>query len=142
MTWQAGKIKIKVHREMTCINKIIMIAKYLNNTTSVHSQRVNSTLLCHTLSYLCSWQQQLLNFYKYSTTHTMNYHPFRLFASHDNDHMIYIFIWDLKRGTWLDLWNIKLIWYGLITGELGTALNCGFAYHQPHVHTLFNYSWT
>ena len=27
--------------------------------------------------------------------------------------MIYIFIWDLEKGTWLDPWNIKLIWYGL-----------------------------
>ena len=27
--------------------------------------------------------------------------------------MIYTFIWDLEKGTRLDPWNIKLIWYGL-----------------------------
>ena len=36
-----------------------------------------------------------------------------IFPSHDNDHVIYIFIWDLKKGTRPDPWNIKLIWYGL-----------------------------
>ena len=47
------KIKIKVHHEMICITKITMIAKYLKDTTSVHSQLANSTFLSHTLSYLC-----------------------------------------------------------------------------------------
>ena len=51
-----GKIKIKVCSEMICITKfkITMIAKYLEDTTSVHSQLANSTFLSHTLSCLCS----------------------------------------------------------------------------------------
>ena len=31
------KIKIKVYHEMICITKITMTAKYLEDTTSVHS---------------------------------------------------------------------------------------------------------
>ena len=53
---QAGqeKIKIKVYYEMICITKITMIAKYLEDATSVHSQLANSTFLSHTLSCFCS----------------------------------------------------------------------------------------
>ena len=54
MTRWPGKIEIKVYRETICITKITMIAKYLEDTTSVHSQLANSTFLSHTLSYLCS----------------------------------------------------------------------------------------
>ena len=36
-----------------------------------------------------------------------------IFPSHYSDHMIYIFIWYLEKGTQPDPWNIKLIWYGL-----------------------------
>ena len=39
------KIKIKVHYETICIIKITMIAKYFEDTTSVHSQLANSTLI-------------------------------------------------------------------------------------------------
>ena len=46
--------KIKVHYETICITKITMIAKYLEDTTSVHSQLANSTFLNHNLSCLCS----------------------------------------------------------------------------------------
>ena len=60
------KIKIEVHHGTICIT---MIAKYPEDTTSVHSQLANSTSLSHTLSCLCSWQQQFLNFYKYLATH-------------------------------------------------------------------------
>ena len=38
--------------------------------------------------------------------------PAAILASHDNDHVIYIFIWDLEKETWPDPWNIKLILYG------------------------------
>ena len=44
------KIKIKVYHVMICITKITMIAKYLENTTLIHSQLANSTFLSHTLS--------------------------------------------------------------------------------------------
>ena len=46
--------KIKVYHEMICIIEITMIAKYLEDTTSVHSQLANSTFIGHTLSFLCS----------------------------------------------------------------------------------------
>ena len=48
------KIKIKVYYEMICITKITMIAKYLEDTTSVHSKLANSAFLSHTLSSFCS----------------------------------------------------------------------------------------
>ena len=38
VTWQIGKNnKINVYYEMICITKVTMIAKYLEDTTSVHS---------------------------------------------------------------------------------------------------------
>ena len=37
MTRQAGKNKLKVYYEMISITKITMIAKYLKDTTLVHS---------------------------------------------------------------------------------------------------------
>ena len=75
-------IKVGVHHETICITKITMIAKYLEDATSVHNQLANSTFLSITLSCLCSWQQQLLNFYKYLATHTMNYLPLQLCLHH------------------------------------------------------------
>ena len=48
------KIKIKVYYEMICITKITIIAKHLEDTTSVHSQLANSAFLSHTSSCLCS----------------------------------------------------------------------------------------
>ena len=52
----AGWEKIKVYNEMIYITKITMITKYLEGTTSFHSQLAiaNSTFLTHTLSCLCS----------------------------------------------------------------------------------------
>ena len=47
-----GKIKIKVYYGMICITKITMIAKCLEDPTSVHSQLANSAFLSHTLSCL------------------------------------------------------------------------------------------
>ena len=102
------KNKNKVHHETIYITKIIMIAKYLEYA-SVHSQLANSAFLSHTLSCLHSWQQQLLNFDKYLATHTMNLPAAsNIFASHDNDHVIYNYIWDLEKVTQLNLCNIKL----------------------------------
>ena len=43
------KIKIKAHHETICITKITMIAKYLEDTASVHSQLANSTFLSHVM---------------------------------------------------------------------------------------------
>ena len=43
------KIEIKLYYETICITKITMIAKYLEDTTSVLSQLANSTFLSHTL---------------------------------------------------------------------------------------------
>ena len=43
------KIKINVYHEIICITKITIIDKYLEDTTSVHSQLANSTFLSHTL---------------------------------------------------------------------------------------------
>ena len=45
-----------------------------------------------------------------------------IFASHDSDHMIYIFIWDLEKGIRPDPWNIQLIWYGLSFTYITLAL--------------------
>ena len=59
-----------------------MIAKYLEYTTSVHSQIANYAFLSHTLSCFHSWQQQLLNFDKYVDTHTMNYQPLQIYLHH------------------------------------------------------------
>ena len=101
-----GKIK-KSYYEMICITKITMIAK----TTSVHSQLANSTFLSHTLSYLCSWQQQLL---KYLAAHTMNCQPLQLYFHHITMIMWFTFLFEIwKKGLKPDLWNIKLIRYGL-----------------------------
>ena len=69
--WEINKNK-KVYYEMICITKITMIVKYLEETTLVHGQLANSAFLSHTLYCFCSQQQQLLNFYKYLATHTMN----------------------------------------------------------------------
>ena len=79
---QVRKNKNKIHYELIYISKITMIAKYLQDTISVHSQLAISTFLSHTLSCLCSWQQQILNFYKYLATHKMNYQPLQLYLHH------------------------------------------------------------
>ena len=50
----AGQKKIKVYYETICITKITMIAKYLEDTTLVHSQPANSTFLSHKLLWFCS----------------------------------------------------------------------------------------
>ena len=52
---QAGreKIKVKICYEMICITKIIMVAKYLEDTL-FDSQLTNSAFLSHTLSCFCS----------------------------------------------------------------------------------------
>ena len=47
----ASREKIKVYYEMICITKITMIAKYLEDVASVHSQLANSS---HTLLCFCS----------------------------------------------------------------------------------------
>ena len=48
------KIKINVCYKTIYITKVIVVAKYLEDITSVHSQLANSTFLSHTLSCLCS----------------------------------------------------------------------------------------
>ena len=59
-----------------------------------------------------------------------------ILASHDNDHVIYIFIWDLEKGAQPDLWNIKLIWYGLtmdiIPYRQGKIRWAKCSQYQPH----------
>ena len=62
-----GKKIKKVYYEMFCITKITMIAKYLEDTTSV-SQPTNSTFLSHTLSCLCSMNYQRLQLYFHHMT--------------------------------------------------------------------------
>ena len=42
------------NKSLLCITKITMIAKYLEDATSVYSQLANSAFLSHTLSCLCS----------------------------------------------------------------------------------------
>ena len=71
-----------------------MITKYFEDITSIHSQLANSTFPIHTLSYLCSSQQQFLYFYKYLATHIMNCQPFQLYFHHTT--MITSFIFYLR----------------------------------------------
>ena len=99
------KIKIKVYYEMICITKITMIAK----TTSVHSQLANSTFLSHTLSCLCSWQQQLL---KYLAAHTMNCQPLQLNFHHITMIMWFTFLFEIWKKGLSQIRETKLIRYG------------------------------
>ena len=104
------KIKIKVHYKAICITKI---TKYHKDTTSVHSQLVNSSFLSHKLSCLCPYQQQLLNF--------INLWPLIRWTASLFSYICITWKWsrDLHfylrfgKGTRPDPWNIKLIWCGL-----------------------------
>ena len=94
-----GKIKIKIYYETISITKIAMVVKYLEDRTSVHSRLANSTLLSHTLSCLCFWQQQLLNFYEYLVTHTMKYWLLQLYFHHMTMITWFTFLFEiLKKG--------------------------------------------
>ena len=93
-----GRLLQKVYYETTCITKITMIAKYLEDTTSVHSQLANSTFLSHTLSCLCFWQQQLLNLYKYLAIHALTYQPLQLYLHHTTVIMWFTLIFYLRFG--------------------------------------------
>ena len=88
-----------------------MIAKYLEDTTLVYSQLHFLAIHCHASVLDNSSSLIFINTFNFS------YHelsaPSAIFAPHDSDHVVYIFIWDLEKGTLPDPWNIKLIWYGL-----------------------------
>ena len=78
------KIKIKVYYETMCITKIAMVAKYLKDTTSVHSQL---QLTLHFLATCChvpvldnSGSSIFINIQLYA--HMMNCQPFQLYWHH------------------------------------------------------------
>ena len=91
----AGREKLKkVCYETICITKITMIAKYLEDTTSVHSQLANSTFLSHICNASVLNNSNSLNFIKLIFSHSYNEltASSAIFPSHYNNHMIYIFI--------------------------------------------------